>query len=482
MSRLGGFGATLADPFVPTSIREQGIERVRRARLLVGVSLTSAVVVVLGSVNAHLDGAVVVAHWPLLAVALLLFLPFLLRWTGSIGLVGNLIVAAIAFTISFASLARVSSGLEPMMASALIPLVAVLVGGWRVGLFWGALVVTRLILFAGVHVGWLELPGFLVLPETVLQGTGRMRGAGVMILILVLALVYDALMTRSLVELAQARDRAERADQAKSEFVASLSHEVRTPISVIIGISDMLLESKLDSEQQEFARTLRRSGGNLLNLVNDVLDLSKIEAGRLEIESIPFDVAAVARDVKRHLSHAADTKGIAFDLKLGRGLPAGVYGDPGRVRQVLLNLVGNAIKFTSQGGVELEVVAKKRKGEQVTLGFAVTDTGAGIPADALERLFERYTQIDSSTARVSGGSGLGLPISKELVAKMKGKLEVRSQPQFGSRFSFSLPMQVVEVASTPPIEASETKKSASVADVSATPAHQFERLKQYVAS
>ena len=448
LSGLGGRAARLADPFVPPSIREQGLEAARRARLVVGVGFVGAALVVLGSLNAHISGTAAVSHWPLAFGGLLLLVPFVLRWTGSLPLSANLIVAAIASIIAVGNFARAGIGQQPLLASAIVPLVAMLLGGWRVGLAWGGLVIVQVSFLVGVYEGQFVLPAFLTPPPEMVQATRSFRAAAELIVVLGLALIYDALKTRSLRELEETRDRAERADRLKSAFVASLSHEVRTPLSVIIGMSDILLDSDLDDDQREIVRTLRRSGGNLLGLVNDVLDLSKIEAGRLEIESIPFDVAAVTQDVQRQLEHAASEKRIALDVAFGKGVPTRVYGDPGRVRQVLTNLVGNAIKFTSEGGVEVEVVVEKRDRDEVILGFAVTDTGVGIPADEMPRLFERYTQIDASTARVAGGSGLGLPISQELVSRMKGRLIAQSQPGHGSRFSFSLPLRVAEVASS----------------------------------
>ncbi len=452
MSRLGGYATSLADPFVPESVRALGLEPVRQARLVVGVSLSAVVLLLIGSADAHLGGADWVAHWPLLTGLCLLLVPFVLRWTGSTSLVANLVIAAIALTIGFGNFARYAGGEPPLIGTALIPMVAVLLGGWRAGLVWGGLGVLQLMVLAAAHAGDVDLPAFLVPSESMIQGTSRLRAAGVLTVILLVALVYDSLKTRSWREVAEARDRAELADRTKSEFVASLSHEVRTPINVILGISDMLLDTDLDPEQKELVRTLRRSGGNLLGLVNDVLDLSKIEAGRLELEVIPFDVVSVAREVRRQLGHAAADKKIAFDVKLDKSIPRRVMGDPGRVRQVLLNLVGNAIKFTSEGGVELEIVVEKRSHETVTLGFAVSDTGVGIPADQLPRLFERYTQIDVSTARTSGGSGLGLPISQELVSRMKGKLSATSQPGLGTRFAFSLPMKIAEAPRSARVE------------------------------
>lgn len=459
ISRLGASATALGDRFVPDSIREQGIEAVRRARLVVGVSLTAVTLLLIGSFNAHTDGARWVAHWPLITATTLASLPFLLRLTGSTNLVANLVVAAIAITIGFGNFARFAGGYSPLIATAIVPMVAVLLGGWRVGVVWGGISVLQVVVLAAAHAGELQLPPFLVPSEEVIQGTSRMRASGVLTVILTLALVYDWRKTRSLKELAVTRDQAQRADQAKSEFVASLSHEVRTPISVIIGISDMLADSKLNEEQKDLVRTLQRSGHNLLALVNDILDLSKIEAGRLEIESIPFDVLAIARDVRRQLDQAAAGKGIAFDVKLGKGIPPRVYGDPGRLRQVLLNLAGNAIKFTSDGGVELEIAVEKRRGDEVAMSFVVSDTGVGIPADELPRLFERYTQIDASTARVSGGSGLGLPISQELVARMKGRLRATSQPGLGSRFSFTLPMKIADAP--PKTKPDETRPAPS---------------------
>lgn len=446
----------LGDRFVPDSIRDDGIEEVRRARLVVGVSLTGVVLLLLGSINAYVDGVAAAAQWPLLTAGLLLVLPFVLRATGRTSLVANLVVAGIAITIGIGNLARFAGGYPPLIATAIGPMVAVLLCGWRVGIVWGGVSILQVILLGAAHGGVLSLPPSWFPSAEIIQGTSRLRASGVLTVILTLALVYDWRKVRSLKELAVTRDQAKRADQAKSEFVASLSHEVRTPVSVIIGISDMLLDTELDEEQKDLVRTLQLSGHNLLGLVNDILDLSKIEAGRLELESVSFDVLAVARDVRRQLSPPADDKGIVFDVTVGRGIPRWVYGDPARLRQVLLNLVGNAIKFTSHGGVDLRIHVEKERGEEVSISFVVSDTGVGIPADELPRLFERYAQIDASTARLSGGSGLGLPISQELVARMKGRLRATSQPGLGSEFSFTLPMTLAEEPPEPKSNAAQS--------------------------
>jgi signal transduction histidine kinase/CheY-like chemotaxis protein len=241
-----------------------------------------------------------------------------------------------------------------------------------------------------------------------------------------------------------AKESAEQATRAKSEFLANMSHEIRTPMNGVFGTLDLLLETELASNQRELARLGRGSAEALLTIINDILDFSKIEAGRLEIEAVPVDLLLTVEDTGSVVAPKAQERGIDVIVRYAPDAARYVIGDAGRIRQVLLNLVSNAVKFTERGHVIIQVEQCSASGRRVELRFSVEDTGIGIPEEKLGDIFGMFTQADASTTRRFGGTGLGLAISKQLVEIMGGTISVQSRPGHGSTFSFTLPLPVQE--------------------------------------
>jgi signal transduction histidine kinase len=429
---------TVINWFVPADLVGRHERRLARRAVVFGLAMLVWVPVfaplylALGSLRSCL---IVMA-----AAVAMLFAIATLKISKSVALTGHLVALAVFCTLI--ALATVSEGTRSpaLWWLTAVPIIPLILSGTRAGLTWVGLSCLACLLFLLIDLAGFSFPtDFQPLQMRLLNAIGT---AGIVACAFSLTLAFKVGEDAARAELELARQESEAASNAKSQFLANMSHEIRTPMNAVIGLTELVLDTDLTPNQRDYLSTVLESGESLLSLINQILDFSKIESGKCELEFVPFGLRSELNEIRKSLALRAERKRLEFHWLVDEDVPDAILGDAAKLRQVLINLVANAIKFTEFGKITVRVHRQTFNTESVVLRFEVQDTGIGVPVEKRDSIFREFEQADSSMTRRFGGTGLGLAITSRLVKSMGGSIGVYSKVGQGSIFHFTLPFRL----------------------------------------